>query len=189
VDTVAGKVETNGKGKRELSMDMPIWEQQPEESTLAYEAFKNYLDDETRRVASHGATAWNWSSEWQWGRRAYEFDKYMMTVDLQDQIRFRRTMFDRQRKLARNALAKVGEWLEGTDPKTWTPRDAATMLRVAAQLEQAANGGMEIATTDGEEIAAEPQLRDIMQIPADLEADMARLLHRAVPRVELPVEA
>lgn len=186
---MAGRVNTNAQRKRELSQDMPIWEQQPDESSHAYGAFTEYLDDEQRRVASQGASAYAWSSEWQWGRRAYEFDKYMMTVDLQDQIRFRRTMFDRQRKLARNALAKVGEWLEATDPTTWTPREAATMLRVAAQLEQAANGGMEIATTDGEEIAAEPILRDVMDIPAELEADMARLLHRAVPRVELPVEA
>ena len=181
---MASRIEVRAKDRHELSQDMPIWEKQPEESDLAYAAFKDYLDDEHRRVGSSGATAYNWSSEWQWGRRAYEFDKYMMTCDLQDQVRFRRTMFARQRTLARNALAKVGDWLESTDPKTWTPREAATMLRVAAQLEQAANGGMEIATTDGEEIAAEPKLRDVMQIPADLEADMARLLHRAVPRVE-----
>lgn len=188
METVAAKTNTNARDKRELSLDINVWEQQPGETDMAYSAFKQYLDDEHRKVASHGITAFNWSSEWQWGRRAYEFDKYMQVLDLQDQVRFRRTMFSRQRALAKDALAKVSTWLESTDPTRWTPREAAAMMRVAAQLEQAANGGMEIATTDGEELAKEPSMGEIFKVGPDTAAAIARLLHQTAPRVEVPVD-
>lgn len=162
---------------------MPVWERQPEETDQAYAAFQSYLWSLERKVADHGASAYAWSSDWQWGFRAYEWDKDQIQVDLQDQVRFRRQMFDRQRRMARAAQALVEGWFEQTDPSKWTPKDAARFWDLAVRIERTANGGVVSADGVPGSPPLEEKLHEIFQLPPEMEAQLARLLHEGAPRV------
>jgi hypothetical protein len=85
---------------RMLAGDLLPWERQPEGGELAYQAFRAWLDSDKRRVTDHGPTAKNWSMRWSWSMRAHEYDVYMGRVDLEEQVRYRRKMNERHRKMA-----------------------------------------------------------------------------------------
>jgi hypothetical protein len=100
-----------------LSADLLPWERQPDEGELAYRAFKAWLDSDHRRVTDHGASAKNWSMRWSWSIRAHEYDIFIARVDLEEQVRYRRKMNERHRKIASAAQSKVVQWLNGLDEK------------------------------------------------------------------------
>jgi hypothetical protein len=164
-----------------LNPDLPPWERQPDETDRAYVAFKAWLDSDKRRVVDHGPTAANWSSRWQWSARAREYDVYMARVDLEDQVRYRRKMNDRHRRMASVALSKVVEWLGSVDPTRMSTADATRLLDVAVRIERDATG---IHTEDDlppphPEIPHEGSLEQrLIDAGLDVEmSDVARLLH------------
>jgi hypothetical protein len=121
-----------------LSRDLLPWEPQPDETDAAYQAFKEFLDSDKRRVSDHGPSAKNWSARYRWSHRAQEFDIYMSRVDLEEQVRYRRKMNERHRRMAAVALSKVVKWLEGLDPARMSVADAIRLLDVAVRIEQVA---------------------------------------------------
>jgi hypothetical protein len=164
-----------------LSGDLLPWERQPEEGERAYEAFKAWLDSDKRRVRDHGPSALNWSSEWSWSMRAHEYDVYISRVDLEEQLRYRRKMNARHRRMAAVAQSKIVEWLGSVDPTRMSAADATRLWDVAVRIEHAATSavGPEDLPDPFTEPAGEGSLEQRL-IEAGLNVEMselARLLH------------
>ena len=126
-----------------LNPDLHPWVHQPGESDAAFKAFAEYLHAEKRRVEGHGPSSFRWSVEWSWGLRAYEYDLYMAQVDLEDQVRYRRAMNERHRKIAAAAQGKLVTWLSGLDPSKMTTADATRLMAVVVDMERRATEGVE----------------------------------------------
>ena len=129
-----------------LDPDTNPWDRQPRETAKAYEAFCRYRDSDHRNVArlmAEGGTAQyrTWSSKWQWSGRALSWDRFLTTKDLEDAMRWRRTMNNRQRRAAALAQSKIIEWLRSLDPVKLTPTEAARWFEVAVKVERLAAGG------------------------------------------------
>lgn len=127
-----------GKGARNLDPDLNPWERQPGETKGAYDAFVAFRDSDDRRVGN--AVNRKWSSHWSWGHRAFEYDKYIARKEVEDAVRYRRKMNDRQRRTAAMAQSKVIEWLSLLDPAKLTASEAARWLEVAVKVERLAGG-------------------------------------------------
>lgn len=130
-----------GKGARNIDPDANPWERQHGESNKAYTAFVAWRDSEDRKLHDHGSTAQKWSSQFSWGYRAFEYDRWLARKDAEDMVRYRRTMNDRQRRAARLAQQKVAQWLINLDASTLTASEAAKWLEVAVKIERLAGGG------------------------------------------------
>lgn len=134
--------------RRPVSLDPDInpWDRQPRETVKAYEAFCVYRDSEHRNVsrlmAEGGSQQFRtWSSKWSWAGRALSWDRFLTAKDLEDAMRWRRTMNNRQRKAAALAQSKIIEWLRGLNPVSLTPTEAARWFEVAVKVERLAAGG------------------------------------------------
>src|SRR5262245_17579077 len=131
---------------RPLDPDINPWDRQPRETVMAYEAFCAYRDSEHRNVSrliAGGMTghARVWSSRWSWPARALSWDRFLTAKDLEDSIRWRRTMNNRQRKAAALAQSKIITWLQQLEPSMLTPTEAARWFEVAVKVERLASGG------------------------------------------------
>lgn len=166
-----------GKGARNIDPDANPWERQHGESQKAYNAFIAWRDSEDRKLAEHGSTAQKWSSQFSWGYRAFEFDRYLARKDAEDMVRYRRTMNDRQRRAARLAQQKVIQWLVALDPTRLTPGEAAKWLEVAVKIERLAGGG----DTERLAISAQGRVEDMSaeEVSESLQALMAEI-HRVI---------
>lgn len=131
---------TPGKLARNLDNDHPVWERQPKETDKAWAAFEAYRDSDDRKVTAHGPTAGVWSSQWSWGYRAFEYDKFLARKDAEDLVRYRRKMNERQRRAASLAQSKVIQWLMQLDPSTLSASEASRWLEVAVKIERLAGG-------------------------------------------------
>lgn len=168
---------------RELDADMPVWERQQGESAKAYAAFVAYRDSPDRRVRDHGGSAFRWSSEWSWGYRAFEWDKHLALADSQDLLRLRREMNRRHRAAAQLAQNRVVQWLQQADPARMTASDAARWFEVAVRVERLANGGDLPLDLEPPEAPEQPtSLASFLDLPTDIEAELARLIHLGTTR-------
>lgn len=129
-----------GRHARDLDPDRPVWERQAQETDEAYKAFQAYLESERRKVTEHGPNALRWSSHWSWGFRAFEFDKHVSAVEMQDLIRYRVKMNQRHRRLASAVQAQVVEALQGFNPAHLKPADLVRWLEVSVRIERLASG-------------------------------------------------
>jgi hypothetical protein len=168
-----------------LAGDLLPWERQPEEGELAYQAFRGWLDSDKRRVTDHGPSAKNWSMRWSWSMRAHEYDVYMARVDLEEQVRYRRKMNERHRRMAAVAQSRVVKWLEGLDEKAiarMSAADATRLWDVAVRIERMATstvGAEEDLPDPYSEPARENGLEQrLIEAGLDVEiSEVARLLH------------
>jgi hypothetical protein len=168
---------------RPLDQDRPLWERQRDESKLAYDAFRVYLDDHTRRVGRSSTR--DWHKIWSWATRAYEFDNYMARKDIEDRVRYQRQMNERQRSLAALILERVRLWVEHTDPFDWNATQAARLMLVASRVERLAGGDV----TERTEIQAR-EVGDIAGLPAEqVEAELKRLVDKIKAGVPNPADA
>lgn len=176
---------------RPIDPDRPVWERQQGESSKAYKAFTDYLHSEERVVRNHGAAACRWSPEWSWGYRAFEFDKYMAQVDLDEMVRYRRKMNERHRAISRSFQGKVIQWLASADVTQMRASEIARWFEVAVRVERAATGiDDRFANVDPANAADDPEQSEPEEQPmsfADVmegldlhNATTARLLHEAM---------
>lgn len=123
-----------------LDPDRPVWERQPRESAKAYETFLAWRDSAERNVTSFGRTSKQWSAEWSWGYRAFEWDLYLSRREHEDLVRYRLEMNDRQRKTAYAVQQKIIRWLRDLDVTKLKPADAARWWDLAVKVERMAAG-------------------------------------------------
>lgn len=181
---------------KELDPDRPVWERQPEEPDVAWAAFHEYLMSEDRVVSRHHenrSTAHYFAARWSWAVRAYEWDNYIVGQELQMQLRARVTMNTRHRRVARDAVGKVTEWLDSFDPKKMTPTEATKLLDVATRLEREANGGtsaipagLERPGTESDAPHEQTFEQRVAGAGGDLGIelrDLAKMLHKKIPNL------
>lgn len=128
-----------------LAPDLLPWERQPGEPEMAWQAFKNFLESDKRRVSDHGPSARNWSARYHWSHRAHEYDVYMARVDLEEQVRHRRKMNERHRRVAAVAQSKVVAWLNELDDAKvakMNVAEATRLLDVAVRIERDATSAV-----------------------------------------------
>jgi hypothetical protein len=167
-----------------LAPDLLPWERQPDEPEAAWHAFKDFLESEKRRVSDHGPSARNWSSKWLWSTRAHEYDVHMARVDLEEQVRYRRRMMERHRRVGAVAQGKAVEWLNTLTPEKiakWTPADATRLLQVSVQIEREACAGASLEDLPDPygEPAGEGSLgQRLLDAGLNMEmSELARLIH------------
>ena len=184
-----------------LDPDIHPWERQPEESTEAYAQFLIYRDMPEKRIladfdrnpdyVAKGYTSRRGrelSSRWSWGYRCYKFDRFMGQQDLEELVRYRREMGERQRTIGRAGLAKMAKWVDDLNVGDLTPAEAARLLETFAKLEREAAGAYtipgnpdEIPTGDNAP-AAPKTLGDLIPgIDPTVESDLARALADLLP--------
>ena len=144
---------TGGKLAVTLDPDRHPWDPQPQEPHDAYLAFVAYRDADKRRVnlpalspdateeqrrahTSLESKRKRWSAVWSWSYRAKEWDRHVSVEELDDLIRYRRTMNQRHRDIARVALSKVASWLVNVNADTLKPAEVARLLEVATRIEE-----------------------------------------------------
>jgi hypothetical protein len=169
-----------------LSPDLVPWERQPGEPEAAWQGFSSYLHSEKRRVGEHGPSARNWSSLWHWAHRAHEYDIYMARIDLEDQVRYRRKMNERHRRMAAVAQSKVVAWLNELDDAKvakMSVADATRLWDVAVRIEQAATCAVS-AAEDLPDPYSEPARKNGLEqrfidagVDEEKMPELARLLH------------
>lgn len=181
-----------GKMARPLNPDIHPWLRQDEETSEAYKAFEAYRDADTRRVTKPDMTEVEksrykrWSAQWSWSARARAWDRYVARQDLDDMVRYRRTMNERHRTIARTALSKAAQWLVNLNPDTMRPSDAARLLEVAVRMEREAAGahlGDEgMLPEQEEETTGEQTLGGLFNVDPETEAALAAAVNAALQR-------
>jgi hypothetical protein len=182
------------------SGDLLPWERQEGETDAAFAAFKAWLDSDKRQLKDFLSTARNWSARYHWSVRAHEYDIYLSRTDLEEQVRYRRKMNERHRRMAAVAQSKLVAWLNELDDANvarMTVADATRLWDVAVRIEQAATSAVSAAEDLPDPYSEPPRENGLQQRLRDagLDVDMselARLLHERLgpppepPRFPLP---
>ena len=140
--------ETSGKRKRvnkavPLDYTRPIWYRQEGESETAFAQFEAYRDSDPRRVRDHPSGFHN-SVRWSWRERCHAWDLHLQEQETERLIRYRVDMNERHRAVARLAMSRAAQWLQGLDEMRISKMRASEvmkMLEVAANLERNASRG------------------------------------------------
>jgi hypothetical protein len=184
-----------------LAGDILPWERQPDETEPAYAAFHADLHSERRKVTDHGPTAKDWSARYRWSMRAHEWDLYMSRVDLEEQVRYRRRMLERHRRVGAVAQGKAVEWLNTLTPERiakMSVADATRLLDVAVRIEREACPAVGAEDLPDDPYREPPRENGLQQrlIEAGLDVELseiADLLHKldrpAASVSELPPQA
>lgn len=139
---------TSGKRKRvnkavPLDYTRPIWHRQEGESETAFAQFEAYRDSDPRRVRDHPSGFHN-SVRWSWRERCHAWDLHLQEQETERLIRYRVDMNERHRAIARLAMSRAAQWLQGLDEmriSKMKPNEVVKMLEVAANLERNASRG------------------------------------------------
>lgn len=139
---------TSGKRKRvnkavPLDYTRPIWHRQEGESETAFAQFEAYRDSDPRRVRDHPSGFHN-SVRWSWRERCHAWDLHLQKQETERLIRYRVDMNERHRAIARLAMSRAAQWLQGLDEmriSKMKPNEVVKMLEVAANLERNASRG------------------------------------------------
>lgn len=133
-------VPSSSKQAKKFDPDLPVWERQPGETKVQYDAFLRFRDSEERSPGQISKQAVTYSSVWSWGWRAYEYDLFLVRKDQEDAVRYRRQMNARQRATSRLAQNKIAQYLMNLDPEKLSPQEAARWYEVAVKIERLAGG-------------------------------------------------
>jgi hypothetical protein len=180
-------------GKAEVpNADRLPWEQWDGETDMAFRAFRSWLDSSDRRhLRDFGPSALNWSSRWSWAMRAREYDRHMVRIDTEEQVRHRRKMEARNRQMASVALAKVVQWLNGLTPEKIAKISVADAMRfwlVAERIEREATLAVDMDDLDDpppRENGLEKSLKEKL-LGAGLDVPMSELAEFLRERVAEP---
>lgn len=130
----------SARHQRFLDPDVLPWERQAGEPDGAYDGFLVYRGQERRSTRDVGPSAGRWSSDWLWGVRVLEWDRFVQRQDDELLVRYRLSMNERQRATARFAQQKLIQWLTDLDPARLTPNEAARWFEVSVRVEREAAG-------------------------------------------------
>lgn len=126
-----------------LDYGKSLWLRQPGESENAYRQFVAYRDSDPRRIRDHASGAHN-SVRWSWRERCRAWDEHLMKREAERLVRYRVSMNERHRAVARLAMSRVAQWLQNLDTvqiESMKPSEVMKMLEVAATLERTASRG------------------------------------------------
>lgn len=116
------------------------WERLPGETARAYASFRTFRDlGPTRgldRLDVSHQTAKNWSSRWDWHRRAEAWDAEQYRVEDAERLEAIRTMHATHQRVARAAIRKAIESLNETPASHIPPGAAVRLLDVGTRLER-----------------------------------------------------
>lgn len=138
-----------------------LWERQENESTRAFEAFCAYRDlgpnrsiaKTVRKLGKNITTLTEWSSKFEWVKRATAWDDEQDRIARQQQLDEIVKMRKRHAQIAAKALEKVAEALESINSKEMSNADMTRFMDVASKLERISRGdvGDVIEERDGGE--------------------------------------
>lgn len=120
------------------------WEQQPGESTKAFEAFKAYrdmgTDRSTRKVAQKlsksAALIHRWSSAYGWPERTRAYDRELDRQAHEAAVKELRSMTNRHIRIAMQLQSKAVEALGNIDAEQLTPNMTLKFMKLATDLEK-----------------------------------------------------
>nr|DAE92407.1 MAG TPA: hypothetical protein [Siphoviridae sp. ctZF426] len=140
-----GSASGRRRARRPAALDYtrPIWYQQAGESDVAFAQFEAYRDSDPRRVRDH-ASGFHNSVRWSWRERVRAWDLHLQEQETERLIRYRVDMNERHRAVARLAMSRAAQWLQGLDEtriSKMRPGEVMKMLEVAANLERNASRG------------------------------------------------
>jgi len=128
--------------------DIEPWEQQPDESSPAFDAFVKYRDQGLTRTIAKAATKCNknasllgkWSRVNQWGLRASAWDRELDREWALEQRELRRKASQRNAKTASLAMQRVGQKLLTLTDSDLDASSLARLMDVASKLERLSLG-------------------------------------------------
>lgn len=168
-----------------------LWDRQPEETHLSFQAFSIYRDlsPTTRSIPAAAAIHYEvpvakevqirqlkeWSSRFMWVSRAAAWDEF---VDKKAQVEVLEDLLDVRRRhanLARGFLDKVVTRLADLDPDLLAPSDLARWMDVATRIEREAVGTVdapleEKESSEDRKAAAKEKLSEIAERLAAVES-------------------
>lgn len=124
--------------------DTQPWEQQPGESSKAFEAFATYrnlgpersIQKTSQKLSKNMTTLKGWSRKWSWVERSRAYDREMDKQAHAQAVREVRQMTNRHIRIAMNLQAKALRALETMDEEQLTPKMTLAFLKEATKLER-----------------------------------------------------
>lgn len=124
------------------------WERQPGETTRAYEAFTLYRDMGADRALRKVVQALNknlttiaeWSTKYEWVKRAAEWDAEQDRIARNAQIEEIKKMRKRHAEVANSMIIKAARALNRMKEEDIRPADISRFIEVASKLERLSRG-------------------------------------------------
>jgi hypothetical protein len=131
------------------------WDRREHETSLAYEAFRQYRDlGPSRRVDAMSnvsvVTCQRWSRRWDWVARATAWDDAQHMAEDAERLDALRTMHRIHSQAGRALMRAALEALRRADFDTFSATEIAALARLGAQLER------ETLTTSVDELQGKP---------------------------------
>ncbi|KAA1427864.1 hypothetical protein [Nocardioides antri] len=162
-------------------------EQLPDETGKAYAAFRAYLEAGPGRSVVKVAAECNksasllhrWSSRHRWQARVEAWDAAMRRTYDEELREARRESARRHLRVAREALRKVEERLNGLDAADLSPSDLTRLWDVAAKIERDVLGEPHRVTISGPEGGPIP-VTDVATLDDEARRDRLAALRREI---------
>lgn len=166
-----------------------MWERQPNETEVAYQAFTLYLAQpasrrsQTRVAADRGTSVRHvaqWSSDNLWPERASAWDRHqleLLAAEARDALISMRT---RHAQIASVALSKVVDRLQDMNARDMTVRDMTALLDVAVKIERLSRGESSVVLDVGPHDQSSPRTRPASASTETLESFIAALAESGV---------
>lgn len=125
-----------------------LWERQEKETDKAFEAFCVYrdmgpersLNKTVQKLSKNRTTLADWSSKYNWVKRAAAWDKEQDRIARQAQTKEIVNMRKRHANLAHAMLVKAAKALNAISEDEIKPADISRMVDVASKLERLSRG-------------------------------------------------
>jgi len=120
------------------------WEQQPGESTKAFEAFRTYRDMGTersvrkvsRQLTKSETLLKRWSSAYDWPERAHAYDRELDRQAHDAAVKELRDMTNRHIRIAMQLQQKAVQALQNIEAEQLTPNMTLKFMKMATELEK-----------------------------------------------------
>lgn len=124
--------------------DIAPWEQQPEESAKAFEAFAAYRDmgaerslrKLTQRLHKNLTTIRDWSVKWNWQERVRAYDRDLDKKAREQAVKDVRSMTNRHIRIAMKLQERAVKALEDLPAEKLTPKLILDFLAKATEIER-----------------------------------------------------
>lgn len=157
---------------RTSPLDRDPWDQQPEEGSKPFSAFRRYLEQgpeerSIRRVAEEleksETLIGRWAAKWDWVERVSAWDRHMLDVMREATETEISEMAQRHARMAVAFQNKIVERLQTISPEDLTPAQLVQWFEAATKIERQAKGMPDISVTqigdptDAEQDAVNPE--------------------------------
>jgi hypothetical protein len=133
---------------RPLDPELDLWERQPEETAVAYEAFTVYRDlgasrslsKASRQLSKSKPLLQRWSSTWSWVARVDAWDRLNAFEQAEEQRQAIKDMNRRHAAIGSQYLGKLALRLNSVKPEDIPIREIPRFIDAASKLERLARG-------------------------------------------------